>query len=521
MKALALALSVLAAGLAECAETVVLDFGELQPRTETTRRVKIANDGTNALLVASIVCDSGVRATISRDCIFAAEKMSLNVTVTTGEAAGDFEASAELRVIGMHEAWRKLIVKGSVVDGAVSGSVLPAGTSREIWKCADDAALLERSSFGDSWRKVFDENIARLKVYGISERDKYVSIRLASRALKEACDAADDEWATQYKIPKPLYNYGSCQLDGDAVAAHDAMMARINERARKKREANEKQIAEYKAREVERRRREALEQKEHDERMRRQNEAFAAQQRAKKESEDRERAAAHWNPPEYFSEEFFYNVWMIFLVKELHIPDNEHGQGYRDVLLQGFSAYRHESSNPFREACDIIKTNNVWNIDRRCRCGRELHECFTQLFGGGGKMQVKVSKEGESEKWVRGNICAAMSAWKDRRGELWRMLGYLWRPMYCSGDASWKQSVDMELADGFGEKGVSAAVAWCKALAKENPDDDTWQKCAYPLLKSALAPRPEILAEFLKGVEGFLGAESWLAKELNSASGSP
>ena len=133
MKALALGLSVLAAGLAECAETVVLDFGELQPRTETTRRVKIANDGTNALLVASIVCDSGVRATISRDCIFAAEKMSLNVTVTTGEAAGDFEASAELRVIGMHEAWRKVIVKGSVVDGAVSGSVLPAGTSREIW----------------------------------------------------------------------------------------------------------------------------------------------------------------------------------------------------------------------------------------------------------------------------------------------------------------------------------------------------------------------------------------------------
>ena len=212
---------------------------------------------------------------------------------------------------------------------------------------------------------------------------------------------------------------------------------------------------------------------------------------------------------------------MIFLVKELQVPDNEHGQGYRDVLLQGFSAYRRESANPFREACDIIKTNNVWNIDRRCRCGRELHKCFTQLFGGGGKMQVKVSKEGESEKWVRGNICAAMSAWKDRRGELWRMLGYLWRPMYCSGDVSWKQSVDMELADGFGEKGVAAAVAWCKALAKENPDDDTWQKCAYPLLKSALAPRPELLAEFLKGVDGFLGAESWLAKELNSASGSP
>lgn len=277
--------------------------------------------------------------------------------------------------------------------------------------------------------------------------------------MKEACDAADDKWSTQYEIPKPLYNFGSCRLDGDAVAAHDAMMARINERARREREANEKQIAEYKAREVERRRREALEQKEHDERMRRQNEAFAAQQRAKKEAEDRERAAAHWNPPEYFSEEFFSNVWMIFLVKELQVPDNEHGQGYRDVLLQGFSAYRRESANPFREACDIIKTNNVWNIDRRCRCGRELHKCFTQLFGGGGKMQVKVSKEDESEKWVRGNICAAMSAWKNRRGELWRMLGYLWRPMYCSGDVSWKQSVDMELADGFGEKGVAAAVA--------------------------------------------------------------
>lgn len=514
MKYLVIFFMALILAAANHAGELAVDFGELQPKSETTRRVKISNDGTNTVLLASIRCDAGVRAAISRDCLFPGDKAALNVTVSTGTASGDFEASIELHAIGADEAWRKIKATGRVVDGALAGSVLPSGISGEVWKCADDVALLERASFGETWRAVFDENIARLADYHITARDKYVARRLASRALKEACDAADDEWSTQFKIPKPAYNYGHDTLDDDAAAAHEAMMARINEKARKAREAHERMIAEENAKEAERKRQEELKHKEWLENIRKQNEAFAVQKRAKEEAVEREKAAVRWTPPKYFTDKFFSKVWIKFLMKELQIPNNKHGRGYRDVLWQGFSAYKSESDNPFKDACDTIKTNKVWNIDRRLRCGRELHECFTRLFGGGGLTRIKMSKEGEEEKWVRGNIAAAMSAWDDRRGELWRMLGYLWRPMYCGGDLSWKDSVDAELAEGVGEKGVAAAVAWCKALAEENPDDDTWQKCAYPLLKGALAPRDELLEPFLAGIKEFLNADAWLIKTL-------
>lgn len=524
-------LLIAAAMLVSCAacgapEMVRLDFGELRPESEVTRRIRLEHTGTNNLLVAKIVASAGVDAALTRQVIESNSQISLNVTLKTAKGSGDIAGSIEIWEAGNNSLWTLVAITGWVVDGEKGASVVEGEGAREVWHCpADVDTISTRKMPEGGWMATYERTLEVLKDSHASSSEKYIAQRLASIAAQEAYDASGDEDVPEFKIFEGYDFFKYC--DEDAKAAKKRYEKRVSDR--KGAEFAAKLDAERAERRREMEERRAKAKLEQEERRKARDEMIAASKRAEEERKAAaERARAEkeagaqalrdrvkWTPPEYFTEEFATNTFLGFLETELRIPGpdkkgRDFGREYREMLAIGFMAYSRESANPFAEACDAMKAAGVKKIDPRSRAGWRFSCCFTWIFGSGDRGALKVDcKDGETRMMIA-NDAVVETAWDGRKGELYRLLGKMYRPLYYSGKDHSESMLKKHIESGEFAKGVEYALDWCRDLAKENPADDTWQRCAYPILRGVFALCDTERDDFVAKLGEMLGEDAFL-----------